>query len=1432
LHFSKSKLRLIDRYLFLVLLIPLAFIIYPLTKPGIVVNEDFLAEGIDNSWTWIDKGSHASFDSIQRLPTTALWHIMVSLGFNYELIGKIMVVSGFLLASFCFYFGFYLLFRNRVNSSNIRLKAVSIIGSLFYAYNTWSFIRISHWYLWISYAIMPLFVVSVVYCLNEPRRWRYIISTVLIWSFASSTPFMVIVYSIIFISIFIFFILRNRAKRQIFNQIGIPFFTIIFLYIAVNLYWIYPYYSSIQDSSFELGPYYILTKEIGEVLSNDNNLLNTFRLVGDWTDLQLVEPTQISPIYPLWLFASFAVPIVAFSSFLYTRNNRFGLIFLFASIIGILLAMGTLSPTSYYELIFLIPFGWIFRDPNKWSFLIAFGYSFLISIAVLKFMDLNLGRFGPRKSFVACCFSLVLLFSIGLTSYPVYVTTFGEEGRMSPILIPPEFGKLNTYLSNISDSKIFYLPYPAASTNWSNGHTVGNLYQQLSSKSSIDVGNPTLSNPAVRNYYNYFVKNVIQNSSANIDNLIYPFGTEYLVFHDDSPSHTQNSALLSSIYENDGMSNIQNIGFFKIFRLNSKNENGSVHLEPFNIINKNTQVVQGLDKVALLNKLPSFSSLNTSLSFLDQAIAPDKKNHVEDSDNLILQKNAYDFVLSFLDEEHTIEPYTYTHRYDPSKVWSRASTLDSLHGEFHPVLEDQLGIENWDFDYGKGIVMTKEAGAKISIPIKIDNTTDYDIYLRYLNNQRGGELKVYLDNKTIGKIETGNRISNSFVWDSIISKVNITGGSHNLTLENVFGFNAVNMFAILPSSESTKLFENAYSLANKTRNIYLLDAQSDFTRVGGTENGSIYHLFDLDDKKGMAKNFTWNATGSMSVPEEVDHISLGIRTKGSPFGNVTYNISNLNIVPYGEPSNFSESKVNISKFAWHPNNNDILSASPVDHTKLLTEVKKSDLENWGIVSSELIPLGDDKYYKYEMKITTSDVNQLHSKIRYYDLDRKLLKDEFIFTGIDGTFNREFAGSLIPPMGTKYATIEFLSLPNPETRSHYLIDFQKLEPISSDSKFNNDLDLFRNFSPSVQTVSILRDEHGKPISLGTELAPDFFNRSALLETQPFPIKGNSTYNFTAFIKSNNTSSLNLYASFFKNPKPETGQYFGQRNVNVNNGFNFTDYLRAFDMQSHASSNKNLDNKNFVALAPHSKLYTNVDVLTKSNYTLALRADHCGSCDPLSVSIQNKDGKFVLDHSEPIVSLEEYNSTSDSPSSWFYFRNFSLLPGNYDMQIYSESHRQLDLVMLYSSGDDKFNRSNELENVENLFTQSFDPAVIKGYKKIDPTKYVVSITNATRPYLLSFAESYDPLWTAYLYKNNGVTEIHSNPSYSITNSFQINELGEYELIVEYQPQKWIIYGGLIGTVLLTIFIITFTIIKKYIITKKLNCKVHPHEENNKP
>jgi hypothetical protein len=84
-------------------------------------------------------------------------------------------------------------------------------------------------------------------------------------------------------------------------------------------------------------------------------------------------------------------------------------------------------------------------------------------------------------------------------------------------------------------------------------------------------------------------------------------------------------------------------------------------------------------------------------------------------------------------------------------------------------------------------------------------------------------------------------------------------------------------------------------------------------------------------------------------------------------------------------------------------------------------------------------------------------------------------------------------------------------------------------------------------------------------------------------------------------------------------------------------------------------------------------------------------------------------------------------------------------------------------------------------------------LEEYQEINPTKYCLKV-NTTEPFMLVFAESYNPKWNAYA---NGYT-IESSEVYGVLNSFWVNKTGEYTLTIEYTPQNWSYIGSAISLI----------------------------------
>jgi len=99
--------------------------------------------------------------------------------------------------------------------------------------------------------------------------------------------------------------------------------------------------------------------------------------------------------------------------------------------------------------------------------------------------------------------------------------------------------------------------------------------------------------------------------------------------------------------------------------------------------------------------------------------------------------------------------------------------------------------------------------------------------------------------------------------------------------------------------------------------------------------------------------------------------------------------------------------------------------------------------------------------------------------------------------------------------------------------------------------------------------------------------------------------------------------------------------------------------------------------------------------------------------------------------------------------------------------------------------------------------YKPRYISTYTMKNPTLWKVKV-NATKPFFLTFAESYDPLWEAKVYKDGKLVEkVHPVPVYGVINGFWINQTGNLEIVLRYTPQDWFERGLIIS---LTTFILS--------------------------
>jgi hypothetical protein len=196
-------------------------------------------------------------------------------------------------------------------------------------------------------------------------------------------------------------------------------------------------------------------------------------------------------------------------------------------------------------------------------------------------------------------------------------------------------------------------------------------------------------------------------------------------------------------------------------------------------------------------------------------------------------------------------------------------------------------------------------------------------------------------------------------------------------------------------------------------------------------------------------------SGKLRVPQNSDLVSFQFLAKKNPDSKSPLSIKDLNITPSQEKyivftsdfegKNGTVPLATLRYMDWLNYDKVLLSTSlesnkPISgNNSLRADLKQSDKTGWNILSIDYIPIDDEAYYNANLDISAKDVNQLHSKVNYFDSNKKEIKSPFIFGGRNGTFEAPYNITDASPNGTKYMQLQVWVRSNPVKSSSFLID---------------------------------------------------------------------------------------------------------------------------------------------------------------------------------------------------------------------------------------------------------------------------------------------------------------------------------------------------------------------------------------------------------
>jgi hypothetical protein len=787
-------------------------------------------------------------------------------------------------------------------------------------------------------------------------------------------------------------------------------------------------------------------------------------------------------------------------------------------------------------------------------------------------------------------------------------------------------------------------------------------------------------------------------------------------------------------------------------------ENGGAisnnNLNFMNIPQDNIAISGGLDKLSSLNTLESFSRSNASTILIDQSLDTKLKNGLKNMtaiDKLVLD-DGDNLAMHLLSENAIlVEPFGATKRQNPKDVWSIAGTNEPIQGPFHAYL-DRFSVRNFDIDYNRGLVFTW-ANDKLEIPINVENSDRYTLYIRYMENEQGGLMKVYLDNNLIRGINSLDQ-KNEFVWKAI-GELDITHGKHTLSLENIRGLNAVNIFSLVPSREIHGIRSQLHDLAEKPRNIHILEAESDFN-TPGKYNGE---NFVFSPSNGT---FNKTFTNVLKFPPDSDKLSLQFWTRQSPTSESSYKIKSFEITPISNTKNistsdFEDKSEELNYYSKYGNNSiSIETKTPISGTNSLRIDVKGDpnSKSWNVVSTDLTLVNTTGKISYELSVSAIDVSSLHSKVIYYDSNGNEITTNYIFFGPSDNFNNTYSKSTIIPQGTKYLSLEFWSKANSNGAGSYIVDDVKIVEIYPDKSFKNNFEIFGNsYTDEKQNVTI--DERSLTVNLKKGNTTDW----NVIQSKPIEISNDLLYRYSVSVESSNSNSLQSKSLYLTDTTENSSKYGVQDGILI--------------------------------MGPDSEISSSIDLLKSSEYTIAMRVKTCQQCSSLKLSIGDAFKELSLKNNETEL-------------KWLYFTT-RLPAGDTELKIHSNGETELDKVVVFSD-------SYENETLDKLFTQEGTNYSELDYNKISPIEYQAKV-NTTKPFVLEFAEPYHPLWRAYL---NGreyePIEINSESakklqgiiatSYPAINGFVIDQTGRLDLTIKYKPLNLSWLGATVSVLIFAI------------------------------
>lgn len=813
------------------------------------------------SWNTSPVGSGLGYFALPTL-TFAPLHFLLGFfqlfGFRYEIIEKIVFYFPFLIFSSL---GMIYL------SKSLGLSKIgAFFAALFYLANTYILLVVDGGQVGIAlaYSLVPIVFLFFIKGLAGGKRDK-ILAGLLIGVLIFFD--LRVAYLAFGLTLFysLFYLLDQKLKKTISNVIQSLIFFLIIPF-GLHLFWIGPL---LLSKTIGLSSYYFQSSQV-DFLSWMTTLNGLFLFQPHW-------PTnifgKIHPVQPTF----FILPFLVFLNLLIFRKKKEIFFLVFISLMSIFLIKGSQEPNGEFYKWFFIHFpGFnMFRDPSKFYIPLVFSYSLLLAFTI-EWVFGRIKLFNKNLSFVFL--GLVFLYFLFLIK-PVLLGQM--SGTFKPTVVPQDYENIKNL---ISEDKSFFrsIWYPdKREFSYSSA-------QHPLLDASLDIFHRRPFDIFIGGTYDIFsyLENPFSRQLFDILGIKYVFTSDSLRPHTLSESELKDKARLLKVLNTTSWlkktNSIQQVTSFQT----------KISAEHFFAANQTFWVVGSDSLYQTLDTFSGFRLRNLGLVYLDDLKNFPDSNTWQKPDYLVFNNKEWsDLAFLLADKKYFISPANNIQVNKlPNKSWIVKGPLDFI--SWRDILAHKA-FGNMDFDFGGGFVSADDYPQRLSFSFDLKENINGDLYIRYFANRLGGEFNIKLDGETVKSLKT-NSLRDNFVWEKL-SSLNTPKGEHVISLENLKGFNAVNVFVFLPRQKIVDWQKQAKEIVNANKTIYFYEP-GEATQSGGlnfsqsgkfeiftqvspnlkTDNVKVIVNSQILEKPVMANrvNYEWLDLGNVEVNEGTNKVEI------------------------------------------------------------------------------------------------------------------------------------------------------------------------------------------------------------------------------------------------------------------------------------------------------------------------------------------------------------------------------------------------------------------------------------------------------------------------------------------------------------------------------------------------------------------------------